>query len=206
MYSVYQSKIPSHQIFFIVFYSYYVSFNGQLLLDEENVPPSVKKQNTADIDNQFALDDNNIETQLSSINQKKSFAARQAERMARYPRLYLIIGLTVSTLIGVLGMVFGNFSIAVDNEGWRTRGTSISLKQQQIRLLLKKKQDLFNDMDGSVWADLQENVQSGIYGTDMRVYEREKKEQDAKLAEKDVGENNGSALSSVKSDQCSIDW
>jgi predicted RND superfamily exporter protein len=179
--------------------------NREMMLSSENIASEgenipnydLKKQDATFVSNSNDLEENTNETQLSSNGTKTTFSARQAERIARYPKTYLFIGFSVSALVGLLGMILGKFSTTVDNQGWRTRGTPISLKQQQVRLLNKKKRDLFNDADGSVWEDLQENVQDGIFVTlgneqksgkeqeDLKKFTKEKDETKKEL----VGEN-----------------
>lgn len=101
--------------------------------------------------------------QENETEDKESFVVRRAKAMGRNPWTHLLVGFFVSTAIGVVGMTVGKFSIAVDNDGWRTRGTLISERQQQIRLVLKKRNDLFEDTDGSLWEELKQNVQPNIF-------------------------------------------
>ena len=114
---------------------------------------------------------------------KDSFLVRRAKAMARYPWTHLLLGFFVSTAIGVIGMIVGKFSIAVDNDGWRTRGTLISKRQQQVRLVMKRNKDLFADTDGSLWKELKQNVQPNIF---VRIRDEDKDNRRLIEADEDI--------------------
>jgi len=89
---------------------------------------------------------------------KKSIASKIARWIGRNPRKALAGSFIVSTIFSYIGIVVGNFEIAVDNDGWRSRGTIIANREMQNEVVLMYRNALFNDMEG-IWERLQENVQ-----------------------------------------------
>lgn len=90
-----------------------------------------------------------------------SLAQRIARGTARHPLKALLGSLVFATLLSYIGIGLGEFSIAVDNDGWRSRGTLVSMREMQNEVLSLFRKKLFQDRDGSVWEDLQNNVQIG---------------------------------------------
>lgn len=96
-----------------------------------------------------------------SHNVLERFLQNYSRRMARRPGRHLLCALLVAVALSVIGMVVGNFSVAVDNDGWVSRGTEIADRSNQLKLVDWNKESLFFDETGEVWATLMENVQPG---------------------------------------------
>jgi hypothetical protein len=89
-----------------------------------------------------------------------NFFARRAKCMARNPWYHFIASLFVSVLLSAIGLVFGKFSVAVDNSGWQSRGTLVADRQTQLLLVLSYNYTLWSGNDAT-WAELEKNVQPG---------------------------------------------
>jgi hypothetical protein len=92
-----------------------------------------------------------------------SFVQRRAVHMAkdRNSCIYFWVAFVVSIAISVIGLIVGNFAVAVDNAGWQSRGTVIADRHTQFMLAHEHRDALFSDTTGEVWRDLIENVQPG---------------------------------------------
>jgi hypothetical protein len=92
-----------------------------------------------------------------------SFVQRRAAHMAkdRNPCIYFWVAFVVSIAISLIGLIVGNFAVAVDNAGWQSRGTLIADRHTQFMLAYEHRYALFSDTTGEVWRDLIENVQPG---------------------------------------------
>ena len=101
----------------------------------------------------------------SSVNQYDTFGVRQAKRMARNPCTYLLVALGVSIVLSALAMTVGDFSVAIDNAGWWSRGTLISNRQTQIMLTDSYQEYLFY-FGEEAWDELLNNVQPGWESSD----------------------------------------
>jgi hypothetical protein len=88
------------------------------------------------------------------------FWARRAKCMARNAWTHFFGALVVSVALSAIGMIVGDFGVAVDNAGWQTRGTLIADRQQQLLMVLKHL-DVLSNGDGASWTELEENVQPG---------------------------------------------
>jgi hypothetical protein len=94
------------------------------------------------------------------------FLQAYARRMSLHPYRHLFGAFAVAIILSVIGMVFGDFSVAVDNEGWVSRGTKIADRSTQLKMVDTHYEDLFYDTTGEVWNELMTNVQPGWEGTD----------------------------------------
>lgn len=99
---------------------------------------------------------------------KITISQKTARLIARRPIPFLSGAILVTILFSFIGLYFGKFSVAVDNEGWRSRGTLIANREMQNEVLMKMKRDLFEDTDGSVWYDVENNVIEGFQLLDNR--------------------------------------
>ena len=95
-----------------------------------------------------------------------SFLERYSVRIARRPCLHFWIALVVCLGIGMVGLVLGDFSVAVDNAGWYSRGTLIADRHQQYRLVDVYRPALFADQDGSFWENLETQRQMFVADDD----------------------------------------
>jgi hypothetical protein len=92
-----------------------------------------------------------------------SFFQRRAAHMAkgRNPCIYIWVAFAISLALSLIGLIVGNFAVAVDNAGWLSRSTLIADRHTQFLLVDLNKEALFADTSGEVWRDLIENVQPG---------------------------------------------
>lgn len=92
-----------------------------------------------------------------------SFVQRRAAHMAkdRNSCIYFWVAFVVSIALSLIGLIVGNFAVAVDNAGWQSRGTLIADRHTQFMLVREHRYALFSDTTGEVWRDLIENVQPG---------------------------------------------
>ncbi len=86
----------------------------------------------------------------------------------------------------------GKFKIEVDNKGWRSRKTTISKREMQSEVLNTMRRRLFNDDDGSVWEEIQNNNLYGYVDLGDRDYE------DRRRALNEAGDGDESS--------CDTDW
>jgi hypothetical protein len=91
------------------------------------------------------------------------FFQRRAAHMAagRNPCYCFWVALILSLALSFIGLIVGDFAVAVDNAGWQSRGTLIADRHTQFLLVNENRQRLFNDQTGDVWRDLIDNVQPG---------------------------------------------
>ncbi len=99
---------------------------------------------------------------------KDTIAKRLARFTARRPRTCLVGAIVVTLILSYIGFGLGDFKIAVDNEGWRSRGTLIAKREMQNDVLMRMKQALFQDTDGSTWYDVENNVIEGFQALEER--------------------------------------
>lgn len=85
--------------------------------------------------------------------------SQQARFVARKPWLCVGVAFVVATVLSVIGLIVGDFQVAADNAGWRTRGTLIANRHQQVTLVLFNRARLFSEGEAA-WEDLTNNVQS----------------------------------------------
>ncbi len=97
-----------------------------------------------------------------------SLPARIARTTARNPYKSLLGSIIFSLVFSAIGIIGGNFKVEVDNKGWRSRGTLIANREMQNEVILRTKNDLFNDVNGSVWEDVENNVVQGFVALDDR--------------------------------------
>ena len=93
------------------------------------------------------------------IEEKLNIFQRAALRMARFPRTHFWISFLLAFGLSAFAFIVGDFSVAADNDGWRSRGTLIANRRQQAMLIYYNQYNLFGDETGAVWTDLEENVQ-----------------------------------------------
>lgn len=96
---------------------------------------------------------------------KDGLFSSQSRFVARKPWLCFGVAFLISTVLSVIGLIVGDFQVAADNAGWRTRGTLIADRHQQVILVLFNRYRLFNEGE-SAWEDLTKNVQSSWEGDD----------------------------------------
>jgi hypothetical protein len=96
---------------------------------------------------------------------KDALFSSQSRFVARNPWICFGVAFLVATVLSVIGLVVGDFQVAADNAGWRTRGTLIADRHQQVILVLFNRYRLFYEGE-SAWEDLTNNVQSSWEGDD----------------------------------------
>ena len=96
---------------------------------------------------------------------KDGLFSSQSRFVARKPWLCFGVAFLISTVLSVIGLIVGDFQVAADNAGWRTRGTLIADRHQQVILVLFNRYRLFYEGE-SAWEDLTNNVQSSWEGDD----------------------------------------
>eukprot|EP00977_Amphora_coffeiformis_P004565 scaffold983_cov168-Amphora_coffeaeformis.AAC.1 len=87
---------------------------------------------------------------------------RWSVRISNRPCLFFWTSLLSSLAIGMVGVTVGDFSVAVDNNGWYSRGTLIADRHQQFWLVDTYREALFADADGSFWDELENERQIQI--------------------------------------------
>jgi len=103
-----------------------------------------------------------------TTNERVSIPGRLAKAVARNPIKTLVSTLIATLVISVVAMVGGKFTIEVDNKGWRSRGTLIANREMQNEVLLRAKQELYEDTDGSAWDLYENNVAEGFVDLEDR--------------------------------------
>lgn len=88
--------------------------------------------------------------------------------MAKNPWKFLLGSLVSATALSVIGITVGKFSLAVENDGWRSRQTLIANREIQAHLINNNRNTLFNDHDGSAWESLENNKKEGWTFEDRR--------------------------------------
>mmetsp|Transcript_19254 Transcript_19254/g.39804 ORF Transcript_19254/g.39804 Transcript_19254/m.39804 type:complete len:1128 (-) Transcript_19254:503-3886(-) len=115
-----------------------------------------EKKSTADLDEPIDDDDQ------AFPDKKFNIWERESMHVARNPCTYFWASFIISILLGVIGMIFGDFAVSVDNAGWQSRGTTIADRHTQFLLIQEFRQELWRDNEADeVWSDLIENVQDG---------------------------------------------
>jgi 5-methyltetrahydrofolate--homocysteine methyltransferase len=66
-----------------------------------------------------------------------------------------------ATTLSAIGVIVGDFKIEVDNKGWRSRGTLIANREMQSDLLIRYQNALFEDVEGTLWNEMQTVIQTG---------------------------------------------
>jgi hypothetical protein len=91
---------------------------------------------------------------------KDGLFSQQARFVARKPWLCFGVAFIIATALSVVGLLVGDFQVAADNAGWRTRGTLIANRHQQVTLVLFNRGRLITEGEAA-WEDLTNNVQPG---------------------------------------------
>jgi hypothetical protein len=84
--------------------------------------------------------------------------------IAKHPYKHFCISLTIALVLGAIGMLVGNFTVAADNSGWLSRGTEIANQFTQWLLVHQHREALWRSASTSqtaIWDELTENVQPG---------------------------------------------
>jgi len=102
-----------------------------------------------------------IETMAQQESDSVSFFGRTARATARNSWRCLISAIVVATVLSVIGLVVGGFTIEADNKGWRSRGTPIADREMQVDVVNLNRQALFEDKEGSVWEKLRTTATVG---------------------------------------------
>lgn len=97
-----------------------------------------------------------------------SILGRTSRATARNAWKCLGAALVVATVLSVVGVQLGGFSIEVDNKGWRSRGTLIADREMQAEVVNINRQALFEDKDGSVWEKLLTTTTEGYVDLEER--------------------------------------
>jgi len=71
--------------------------------------------------------------------------------MAQILWIFLLGSRLSVTLLSIIGLLVGNFSIAVESNGWKSRQMLISNHDMQRTMLMDNQDLLFDDKDGSEW-------------------------------------------------------
>ena len=95
----------------------------------------------------------------NGLHNKLNIFQRAALRMARYPRTHFWVAFTLALGLSIFAFIAGDFSVAADNDGWRSRGTLIANRRQQAMLVYYNQHNLFGENNEAVWTDLEETVQ-----------------------------------------------
>lgn len=74
---------------------------------------------------------------------RRSISLLLSRYMARHAWKTIIFSLIITTVISAVGLIVGEFSISVDNDGWRSRRTKISKRGIQLSVLANFQQELF---------------------------------------------------------------
>lgn len=92
---------------------------------------------------------------------KITFLGKLSRFTARNPIKCLAFTIVFATVLSAIGVIVGEFTIEVDNKGWRSRGTLIADREMQNDLLIRNRLALFSDTDGVLWNEIQTIVQTG---------------------------------------------
>jgi len=98
---------------------------------------------------------------LKEDEAKITIPQKVARFTARRPRACLSVVLVFSVIMSFIAFHFGDFDITADNKGWRSRGTLIANREMQNDVILRMRQKLFEDTDGSAWYDVENTVVRG---------------------------------------------
>jgi len=83
-----------------------------------------------------------------------TFLQRESRRVARNPCTYLCTSMFLTLALSAIGLIVGEFSIQVENEGWWSRGTVQSGRQRQANLVNNQRFNLaYNDSAWDIWMD-----------------------------------------------------
>lgn len=96
-----------------------------------------------------------------------SIAGRTARATARNPVKCLIATLVISTIVSVVGVMVGGFTVSADDSGWTSRGTLIADREMQRDLLNRNEVGLFEDTDGSYWEFMENTLHTGYEAIDL---------------------------------------
>jgi len=106
-----------------------------------------------------SLTDEDVNRPLTAPFRKGPFASA-SRFMARNPWIHFVAAFVGATVLSYVGVVIGEFSPEIDNEGWMSRGTRISDRSQQYWILYRNTPSLAGTNDNEdTWVDLTENPQ-----------------------------------------------
>ncbi len=88
-----------------------------------------------------------------------SLPQRYATSMANRPWTHLIVAFVVAIVLSFVGLRFGDFTVAIDNAGWWSRGTLIANRSTQQIVINQNRRELFFDTTGEAWEELRTAVQ-----------------------------------------------
>jgi len=111
--------------------------------------------------NSLAAPNDKHNTQGVICTTRESIPVKVSRGMARSPWKYFLGSLVSATILSIIGIKVGGFSIAVENTGWRSRQTLIANRDIQANLIVDNQEKLFNDDDGSVWDLIEKNKKQG---------------------------------------------
>ncbi|CAB9518411.1 dispatched homolog 1 [Seminavis robusta] len=126
---------------------------------------------------------------------------RTARRVARWPQTHLWTALVVAVVISGLGMYFGNFSVSFEAMGWPSRGTLVSKRDTQYRLVNRNRVALSKRKNQDVWEDLTTNIQCGWEVPDGKCPNDNFKEEEVVAAVEEQSNNSTSTDENSSSSQ-----
>ena len=128
--------------------------------DDKDLVATERVVETSEEDNSSSEVEQHKHNENESSTTSHTFPERLAMRMANQPCTHLLVSLMLSIALSAIGLIVGDFSVAVDNAGWQSRGTLIADRQTQLMLTQFNVETLFYG-DESDWNDLIQNVQPG---------------------------------------------
>jgi hypothetical protein len=156
--------------------------NNVVVVEEQSPPVSLSNAVSNDVDDRIDPEkpqelDPHEEVEKPQVEAATNpdipitFAVRCAKFMARNPWIHFMIALTIALIFSIVGLTVGNFSVAVDNAGWQSRGTLIANRQTQVQLVLTNAEELSTG-DPAYWDELESTVQPGWESSDRANLDR----------------------------------
>ena len=96
----------------------------------------------------------------NNVDELNGFLERQSKRVARSPCIHFWTSLIFSIVLGMIGLIVGEFSVSASTGGWQSRGTMVANRQTQFMLADYNQHYLLYGGEDA-WKDLIDNVQSG---------------------------------------------
>jgi len=91
----------------------------------------------------------------------KRWPQKCAAHMANHSCQWFAVAWALTLALSAVGIIVGNFEVAVDNAGWNSRGTLIANRQTQVGLVTFYRLELAQPNNEQLWDDLLNNVQPG---------------------------------------------
>jgi len=130
----------------------------------EGVPTSTddsnkKEDESGDGDDLVDKKDEDEEEEIV-FEKMEGMVAKVSRNVARRPCTYLLGCLFISFGLSAIGIIVGKFEISANNNGWQSRGTTISDRETQSILVSINIEGLFTD-DDRIWSNLLSTIQPG---------------------------------------------